>query len=128
MIYTKSIKQVKISEHDQVWAIVRSLKTHNKDISQQVQELSPSYTLFKIYLDLKATGNWNKQTFESIYKPRFLEEMQKPEAQKMLNVLCDFDKQGENICLVCFCEDANLCHRSLVAELLKARGCNVKVA
>lgn len=126
MIYTNCIKKAKKSDYDEIWAIVRSMKTSNANI-KQVQILSPSYALFKTYLDLKNAGNWNQETFNNIYKPQFLKEMQSPQAQQMLDELCRLDKLGKKICLVCFCNEYLLCHRSLVAELLIARGCNVTI-
>lgn len=126
MIYTNCIKKAKKSDYDEIWAIVRSMKTSNANI-KQVQILSPSYALFKTYLDLKNAGNWNQETFNNIYKPQFLKEMQNPQAQQMLDELCRIDKAGYKICLVCFCDDYSLCHRSLVAELLIAKGCNVTI-
>ena len=126
MIYTNCIKKAKKSEYDEIWAIVRSMKTSNANI-KQVQILSPSYNLFKTYLDLKNAGNWNQETFDNIYKPQFLKEMQNLQAQQMLDELCRLDKLDKKICLVCFCDDYLLCHRSLVAELLIAKGCNVRI-
>lgn len=127
MIYTNCIKKAKASDYDEIWAIVRSMKTANPKIAFQVQSLSPSYALFKTYLDLRNAGNWNQKTFDEIYKPQFLLEIKNnPQAQQMLVGLCELDKRGRKICLVCFCDEYSLCHRSLVAELLIARGCNVE--
>ena len=125
MIYTNSIANAKKDDYDEIWAIVRSMKRHDSKIAHQVQALSPSYALFITYLDLKKAGKWNKETFDNIYKPQFLKEMQNLQAQQMLDELCRLDKLGKKICLVCFCNDYSLCHRSLVAELLIAKGCNV---
>lgn len=126
MIYTNSIRKVKKSDYDEIWAIVRSMKNPNPHMNQ-IQALSPSYALFKTYLDLKNAGNWNQETFNNIYKPQFLREMQNLQAQQMLDELCRLDKMGKKICLVCFCNDYLLCHRSLVADLLIAKGCNVTI-
>ena len=49
------------------------------------------------------------------------------QAQNTLKRLKSLDQQGKNILLVCFCTDKNLCHRSLIAKILKDMGCNVTV-
>lgn len=125
MIHTQNLKAVKASDYDEVWVIVRNLKYPPQFQFEHVPELSPSWPLFKTYLDLKASYSWGKDAFENIYKPRFIKQMQRLEAQEMLNKLCELDKAGKKICLVCFCDDAELCHRSIIADLLIEKGYNV---
>lgn len=126
MITITNIRNVKPEEYDEIWAIVRSLK--NKPAwSMHVPELSPSWDLFKKYLALKEAGNWNSQTFHTIYEPQFYEEMKQPQAQKALLKLRELDRQGKNICIWCFCTDVNLCHRSLVGKILKINNVSVQM-
>lgn len=127
MIYIKSIRNVKYAEHDEVWAIVRSLK-NKSDKLKQVQELSPSLNLFFKYQKLAKENKWNETTFQNIYVPQFLKELKegKHYIYPVLNQLCALDKAGKNICLVCFCPNEALCHRSIIAGLLQGVGCNVK--
>ena len=112
-------------EFDEVWAIVRSLKTPIDGVIQ-VPELSPSTELFWRYRALANAGNWNSDTFKEIYVPQFLAEMTGKSARKKLAYLYDAEKkEGKKICLLCFCQDETTCHRSIVAGLLQAVGMDV---
>lgn len=126
MIYIKSIRNVKYDEHDEVWAIVRSLK-NKSDKLKQVQALSPSLNLFFKYQNLAKTGQWNEQTFHEVYVPQFLTELRtnSETTYPYLNDLYLADENGKNICLVCFCPNETMCHRSIIAGLLQGVGCNV---
>ena len=124
MIYTNNIYKVKRENYDEIWAITRSFKPNNK-IDGQLQLLSPSPELFKIYLDLKKYKVWDKETFEEMYKPKFLKEMNNKEVYKILNELCRHDRLGRKVCLVCYCSDYSLCHRSLIIDLLRELGCEI---
>lgn len=113
-----------LKEHyDEVWAVVRSLRSNNG--ITQVQALSPSWDLFNQYRELRDNGNWNANTFKEIYVPQFLKEMHSKQAKDMLNELSWCDKQNYNICVVCFCKDEELCHRSIIGGLLQGVGRNV---
>ena len=122
MIYLDSMKNIKNFEGkvSKVWCIVRSLKfpprlNHAEIV--QISDLSPSYDLFKKYLDLRNKKLWNQSSFNTIYKPQFLKELSENQnASKLLNILA---KSDENILLLCFCEDKNTCHRSIIAEKLR---------
>lgn len=125
MIAIKSIKNVKYEEFDETWAIVRSMKNPSKHI-KQVPELSPSLNLFFKYRTLVQENKWNKQTFDTIYVPQFLKEMHEEQSINILNKLYQIDKKGGKICLVCFCPDETMCHRSIIAGLLQGVGCNIQ--
>ena len=125
MIKTMSIRNVTYADYDEVWAIVRSMKNPSPKM-KQIASLSPDWNLFKTYLNLKESGEWNTDSFQSIYRPQFMSQIAKnADSQKALETLKTLDAQGKNIALVCFCPDKNLCHRSLVAQILKDMGCNV---
>lgn len=119
MISIGSFKDIS-TKYDEVWLIVRSLKTER--IPQinipifHVPALSPSPELFRCYLSWRKQGLWDKNTFENSYKPRFLHEMQSAEAKGYLQLLRE-RSATKNILLACFCEDETLCHRSLVYQL-----------
>lgn len=122
MIYLDSMKNIKNYEGkvSKVWCIVRSLKfppklNHAEII--QVSDLSPSYNLFKTYLDLRNKGAWNQSSFDTIYRPIFLKELQNN--QNAIKLLKSLANTKENILLLCFCEDKNTCHRSIIAEKLR---------
>lgn len=124
MIAIKNIRDVNYAGYDEVWAIVRKMQRPNPNIIQ-VPALSPSWDLFSKYMDLKNNNNWNAETFRTVYLPQFLNEMHSAEARAELNKLYKLDKAGRNICLVCYCVDETLCHRSIIAGLLQGVGCNV---
>ena len=124
MITITNIRNVDYEAHDEVWAIVRSLRDPG-DL-RHVPELSPSWDLFKEYLQLRDLGQWSAETFRSIYVPTFLREMKVAAARRKLNELVWLDRQGERICLVCFCPDETLCHRSIVGGILQHVGVHVQ--
>ena len=111
-------------DYDEIWAIVRSLKSKSDKLIQ-VPELAPSSRLLGTYLGLKDNGEWTEQTFQSEYVPRFLKEMNNPIAREKLAYLWQEDKSGKKICLVCFCTKESMCHRSIIAGLLQGSGANV---
>lgn len=122
MITVTTIANLNYSLYDEVWAIVRSLKYPNPNI-KHVPELSPSWSLFGKYQALKKAGQWNDETFRSVYVPQFLKEMKGKEQRKLLNYLTNTKK---HICLVCFCQDECLCHRSIVGGMLQGAGIEVQ--
>lgn len=122
MVTIQQMSKVNYAEYDEVWAIVRSLKYANPNI-RHVPELSPSWALFKRYLSLRDSGNWNEDTFRTIYVPQFLNEMRGKIQQKLLNELFNTKK---HICLVCFCSEEELCHRSIIGGMLQGAGLAVK--
>lgn len=127
MIEIKCISEVDYDKYDEVWAIVRSMK-NKSDKMIQVTELAPTTFLFHSYLEMKKLNIWNEETFLKNYVPRFLKDLSKSQSSKdKLNELYKLDRIGRNICLVCFCTDEKLCHRSIIAGLLQGVGCNVKL-
>lgn len=125
MIDVKVISDVKYEDYDVVYAIVRSMKYKSNKIIQ-VPELSPSKELFFEYLKLKKAKNWNKETFEKIYVPQFLKEMKEKKATDWLNKIYIEGKQ-KRICLVCFCPQEELCHRTIVQGLLQGVKANISL-
>lgn len=127
MIEIKCINDIDYEKYDEVWAIVRLMKNKSKKI-KQVIELAPSSDLFTFFRKSKKIGLWNERTFQNEYVPKFLEDICKNQNSKdKLNELYNLDRKGKNICLVCFCPDETMCHRSIVAGLLQGAGCNVKL-
>ena len=126
MIDVRNIREVKYDDYDEVWACVRSLK--NPELAskvKQVAELSPSQYLFHLYLETKRARSFNQKWFNEVYVPQFLKEMHYPEAKQKLNELFVADRAGKRICICCFCEEEELCHRSILAGLVQGCGCNV---
>lgn len=124
MIAIKSIRNVRYKEFDEVWAIVRSMKNPSKYI-KHVPDISPSLNLFFKAKRLMKENKWNKQTFNEIYVPQFLQEMNTQLAYDTLNKIYQIDKTNGKLCLVCFCPDETMCHRSIIAGILQGVGCDV---
>lgn len=120
MIDILGLRELDVNKYDEVWLIVRSAKNcmkllENKNV-KQVAELSPSFELFKKYLDLKNKGLWNHQAFLDIYVPEFLREakLEPKFTDRLLELKAH---QNKKYALVCFCYDERECHRSIVAAL-----------
>lgn len=126
MIVVCRMGEVAPNTYDQVWAIVRSLKS-GAPWMKQVPELSPSWELFGTYRYLSSVGKWGADAFNRLYVPRFLEEMHSRESRDKLNELCVLSRTS-SIALVCFCRDESLCHRSIVGGMLKGAGCGVAMS
>ena len=124
MVTVTNIRNIDYLIYDEVWAIVRSLK--NPDQMKHVPGLSPSWNLFKKYLELRDTGNWNTDTFQKVYVPVFIKEMQTAVARRKLAELIRLDNQGKHICLACFCTNETTCHRSIIAGILQYAGVSVQ--
>lgn len=110
---------------DEVWAIVRSDK-NIPSWMQWVPELAPSWDLFNKYRQWRDTGYWNKYTFNKLYVPQFLKELS--QAEDVMDVLLRLkylDSLEKTVCLVCFCQEETLCHRSIIAGVLQGLGFNV---
>jgi uncharacterized protein YeaO (DUF488 family) len=60
------------------------------------------------------------------FRKRYLREMQRPEAQRAIELLAALGKQT-NFSICCYCENPYRCHRSVLGELLRERGTEVKV-
>lgn len=115
------------SKYDCIYAIVRSMKNKNPNIIQMA-DLSPQPGLFKTYRHLAETNQWDKTAFQKIYVPQFLYDLRHNKAAiDKLNQLYKADKAGQRICLLCFCTDETMCHRSIIAGLLQAVGCDVRL-
>lgn len=132
MIRITSIKRCRPIEYDKVYLIVRSIASLERSKSgilqhaEQIADLSPSKSLFYQYLDWQRSSCWNQKTFDDIYKPTFLNELTaNPNAQSWLEKLRCEDEAGLKIALLCFCPDENLCHRKIVGDILREKGCNV---
>ena len=78
--------------------------------------LSPSVVLLKEFFPI-----YDDQKQLRAFKRRFLAEMKKSGASRDLDVLAALSRQT-NFSIGCYCENEALCHRSILKELLQARG------
>jgi uncharacterized protein YeaO (DUF488 family) len=81
--------------------------------------LSPSAELLKDAKAAEDERSW------STFKKRFRAEMSRPEVSRDLDLLAALSHQT-NMSLGCYCEDENRCHRSVLRELLMARGADLR--
>lgn len=125
MITIGSFKDMN-DEYDEIWIIVRSLKSVPHVPNTQVYHvpaLSPSSDLFYKYLAWRDNGEWNEDTFQNKYVPQFLQEMHGNSAQQALDTLIERGKTHK-ILLVCYCKDESMCHRSIVMGIIQGI-CNI---
>ena len=78
-------------------------------------ELAPSETLLKEGQVAADDAAWRR------FVPRYRAEMKAPQARHMLDLLAALSHQT-NLSVGCYCERAERCHRSVLAELLRAQG------
>lgn len=122
MISFGSFQDIGKVKADEIWLIVRSLKSFpqaNVPVIH-VPDLSPSWELFTEFQNKKKAGQWNKDTFENWYKPIFLNEMKSIPAMTQLARLYTEGFKKDILC-ICFCPDESTCHRSIIRELLLYR-------
>ena len=111
------------ANYDEVWLIVRSLKSFPQSNVRMIHvpELSPSLELFLGYCERKNIGAWNGDMFQRWYVPQFLKEMHGEVQRKYLNKLY-VESKNKHILLVCYCEQEELCHRSIICGLMQGIG------
>ena len=78
-------------------------------------DLAPSEALVKLARGADSARSW--QTF----RKRYLGELKAPPAARTLDLLAALSHTG-NFSVGCYCEDESRCHRSLLREVLRARG------
>lgn len=78
-------------------------------------QLSPSASLVKRALAAKTEPEWN--AFFKAYR----REMNEPDAARLLDLLAAMSASCA-LSVGCYCEDEARCHRSVLRDLLRARG------
>ncbi|MGD9084575.1 MAG: DUF488 family protein [Desulfobacterales bacterium] len=80
--------------------------------------LSPSPELMKLGQASHDNKSW------ALFKRKFRAEMNRPEASRVLDLLAALSHQTQ-LAVGCYCQDEKRCHRSILRELLEARGADV---
>ena len=80
--------------------------------------LSPSAPLVKAGLSALNEKEWRAFT------RKFRAEMNAPAAREVLDLLAALSRES-NLAIGCYCEDERRCHRSVLRELLAARGATI---
>jgi uncharacterized protein YeaO (DUF488 family) len=81
-------------------------------------ELAPSEALVKAALRATTDAEWRA------FKRRFLVELAKPPASRLLELLAALSLTT-NFSVGCYCEDESRCHRSILREVLEQKGARV---
>lgn len=128
MLYTASVSETRnmfSADIQEAWIVVRSMKNPVQVKiggigipTFHVPLLSPSWALFKDYLEWKKAGEWDEAKFQAEYVPRFLQEMKGQAQQQALNTLFQKSRTANILCL-CYCQDPSTCHRSILQGLVK---------
>jgi len=77
--------------------------------------LAPSIDTMKLGQQAQTPAQW------AAFKRRFAAEMKAPEASHALDLLAALSQRA-SLAVGCYCEDESRCHRSVLRELLAARG------
>lgn len=125
MIKIGSINQIN-NYNGVVWMIVYSPGEQLPKGVNHVPLLAPSNELFRKYRDAVHSGRFNKKYFDELYVPQFLKELNenKPALDLLENLKNNSFTKDYYLC--CFCEDENLCHRSIIAGILLGRGAKIE--
>jgi uncharacterized protein YeaO (DUF488 family) len=81
--------------------------------------LAPSEALLKQAQAADNARSW------AAFKRKYVAEMKTPEASRSLDLLAALSHHT-NLAVGCYCEDESRCHRSILRELLAARGADLK--
>lgn len=81
--------------------------------------LAPSAETMKLGQAATTPGDW------AAFTKKYRREMAEPDADHLLDALAALS-QGANFSVGCYCEDESHCHRSVLRELLLAKGAAVK--
>ncbi len=85
-------------------------------------ELAPSDALVRQALGAQRTGH---ETGWRRFVKQYRAEMQRPEAARLLTLLAALSRQT-NVSVGCYCEDEARCHRSVLRELLREHGAELR--
>jgi uncharacterized protein YeaO (DUF488 family) len=86
--------------------------------------LSPSEPLLKEALTTHSPDSPHPERAWKSFERRFRAEMKRPDAAHLLDTLAALSRQT-SFSLGCYCADENLCHRSILRELLAERGADL---
>lgn len=82
-------------------------------------ELAPSEDLVKLALGADSDRAW------LAFRKRFLAELKRPVAARTLDVLAALSHSA-SFSVGCYCEREDRCHRSILREVLKERGAELR--
>ena len=130
MIYVTSISKLRTlgdwrHDFDMAWAIVRNMSKPIDGVVQ-VPALAPAKSLFFKYLSYENSGMWTEDRFKEFFVEDYIKGiMNDNSAMHCLDALCQADRDGKKVLLLCYCGNEKTCHRSIVAGILRGLGCDV---
>jgi uncharacterized protein YeaO (DUF488 family) len=81
--------------------------------------LAPSAATVKLGLGSRTNREW------AAFAKRYRAEMARPDASRVLDLLAALS-HGAHFSVGCYCADEARCHRSVLRELLRARGAHLR--
>lgn len=82
-------------------------------------ELSPSDATVKLGQKAETDAEWKA------FSRRYEKEMTSPTASRVLDLLAALSHEAD-FSVGCYCEDESRCHRSVLRQLLRARGARLR--
>lgn len=82
-------------------------------------DVAPSLELMKLGQSVKTDKEW------TVFTRKYKAEMKKPDKSRLLDLLAALS-QDTHMSVGCYCENEARCHRSILGELLAARGAKLK--
>lgn len=110
------LKKYQRSPFDINFMVVRHLTEPIQGI-QWFPKLAPSESLFNF-----AQRNKEVPGFWEVYHKLYQEELNSHDKQVGLALISDYAKRGKEINLLCYCKDAEKCHRLDLYQALKSMG------
>ena len=129
MLYITSFKNVRKMDYDRAFAIVYSMINVPFELQdKQLECLAPDRILYSWYLSVRDNPNeWNENTFKQTFAEKFVYSLvRNRDAMRCLEILKGVSHLDMKVALCCFCKNECLCHRSILAGILKGMGANVK--
>lgn len=80
--------------------------------------LAPAPATIRLGLAARTDAEWKR------FAKRYRAEMAAPENSRVLDLLAALSREA-NFSVGCYCEDESRCHRSILRELLLARGARI---
>lgn len=138
--YLGEVRNISNLENSSLYLIVRKPVSGIPKGFTHLPQMSPSMGLFK------DTYRWKKHQFTEsekrrleelsinkddaftwweLYKPRFIKEMKNQDFKKAIDFLVRDMQEGRDSWLLCYCKDAEHCHRILVGKYLEDMGFEV---
>jgi hypothetical protein len=68
---------------------------------------------------------WDEFVFKKVYLPNFISHLSTISAKKELAEITSKLEQGQDVYYACYCQDIKICHRRIIAGIIKKQGFQV---